>query len=240
MQRKLLAYLLVSSVLLGACVSQEPVLTSTSPRAIQTITPTSFVTRTVGQATEASPLPTLTLPASIAVNQFPLKQITDGITIELTGYAQKDDLLIIEFCFSSPTDETWLFDELIFTLDSHEISPKEQRYNSGRADGISCGSLSFPIDQNIKSGKVELVIGQLQTDVIHYDCVKAQRKLDEAQPDLIVKVHCFSTEDGEGMRIETIKKPENMSAEEVADLVRDAFSDVIEVDLRFSFRIENP
>ena len=70
--------------------------------------------------------------------------------------------------------------------------------------------------------------------------VSRLRQNYEAQPDLIVKVHCFSTEDGEGMRIETIRKPENMSDEEVADLVRDAFSDVIEVDLRFSFRIENP
>ena len=239
MQRKLLAYLFVSSVLLGACVPQEPVLFSTPPRAIQTITPTSSVTQRVGQTTQASPFPTQTLPSSVAGTQFPQKQTVDGITIELTGYARKDDLLIIEFCFNSPTDETWLFDELVFTLDNHEISPKEQRYNSGRADGISCGSLSFPIDQNIKSGNVELVIGQLQTSVIHYDCVKAQTKLDQAQPDLIVKVHCFSTEDGEGMRIETIQKPENMSDEEVAALVREAFADMINVDLRFSFRIEN-
>jgi hypothetical protein len=124
LQKKLFAYLVVSSFLLGACVAQETPLTSTSPRPFQTITSTNVATQTVDQKVQASAVPTQAIPSSIPVNQFPLQQIADGITIELTGYARKDDLLIIEFCFSSPTDETWLFDELVFTLDNHEISPK--------------------------------------------------------------------------------------------------------------------
>jgi hypothetical protein len=194
----------------------------------------------IAQTAQYSALATQTISPSVTVQPLPVKQTIGGATIELTGYKQENGFFIIEFCFNPPSSDTWLFDEVMLILDNHEILPKELRYNSGSVEGIPCGSLSFPIDQDIKSGNVELVIGQLQTDVIHYDCVKAQTKLGEAQPDLIVKVHCFSTEDGEGMRIETIRKPENMSDEEVADLVRDAFSDVIEVDLRFSFRIENP
>lgn len=228
LRKEFLPYLFALSIVLAACTSK----TMATP---VTIVPS------IAQTAQYSSLATQTVSPSVTVKSLPVKQTIDGATIELTGYKQENDFFIIEFCFDPPSSETWLFDDVILILDSHEILPKELRYNSGSVDGIPCGSLSFPIEQNIKSGSnVELVIGQLQTDVIHYDCVKAQTKLDQAQPDLVVKVHCFSTEDGEGMRIETIQKPENMSDEEVAGLVRDAFSDVIEVDLRFSFRIENP
>lgn len=170
---------------------------------------------------------------------MPVKQTVDGITIELIDYEQEYDLLIIEFCFTPPSADNWLFDEILLIVDNHEIPPKEQRYNSGRSNGFSCGSLSFPIAQNIKSGNIELMIGQLQTDVIHPDCVKAQKKLDEAKPVVAVKVECFSNGDEWGYLIETTEKPENMSDEEVADLVKDAFSDTIQINLRFSFRVEN-
>ena len=240
LRKEFIALFFALSIFIAACVAQESVLiptqaiTSTSfpnPKAIEsqnTIKPTSIqiITQTISPYGIEMPLV--------------LNKTVEEITIELTSYKQEYNLLTIEFCFTSPSSENWVFDDVFLILDNQEISPKELRYNSGGESIPSCGSLSFPTKRYVKSEKVELIIGQLQTDVMHPDCIKAQKKLDKAQPELIVKVHCFSTEQGEGMRIETIRKPENMSDDDVADYVKDAFADVIELDLTFEFSIDGP
>jgi len=253
--KALVAYVFAISVFLVACMAEEPVLTTPTPRSTPIVSPTIFVTQ---RSTEIPLVPTPTVDPKILdqINQYStmlpqllitsvadhplfIKQTVDGIVVELKGYKTEKGSLILEFCFTPPSDDFWLFDEIVLVSSNQEFSPKEQRYISGRVDGVSCGNLTFPFDQNTKSSGVELFIGQLQTDYIHPDCNKANANLDKAKPTIVVKAHCFTNEaGGEGYRIETITKPESMSDEEVAALVRDAFSDTIDANFRFSFRVD--
>jgi hypothetical protein len=122
-------------------------------------------------------------------------------------------------------------------VDNQEIEYSRLSWNrvSDRPDGFLCSEIYFSVGEKPDLGEIELVIGQLETEVIEYDCTKAQKKLDEAKIDVIVECYEDPTKH---FGIE--KWPKNIREEEIFDLidiVEDAFSDIIQGPWIFVFEV---
>jgi hypothetical protein len=174
----------------------------------------------------------------IEVISFPMAIKIDDINLEFSGYRRVSNILAIEICFAPPSQERWLLDNVVLEIDNQEI-PYTSLFSdtkTGRADGFSCGIVSYPIDRIPDSGKAEWSIGQLRTVVFssnaQRDCDKAQKKLDEAKTGILI------TCDSSGFEI--FEKPQTMSDNEAYDLIQDAFSNTIQVNWRFSFLFDKP
>ncbi len=189
---------------------------------------------------ESSTTPTKTPRPTIKINSFPTAITIDDIDIEFSGYKRENEYLTIEICYEPPSKEKWMFDDVTLKIENQEVPATWFSFDSGtgRADGFNCGSLSYPIDSIPDTGKAELSIGQLQTDSDNYDCDKAQKKLDEAKMGIVVTcdLSSFGVDSGFGI----LEKPQSMSDEEAYELVKDAFSNTIDVAWKFSFTLEKP
>lgn len=186
-----------------------------------------------------SPQPTDT-PSSISITTLPATFSINGRGVEFSGYKRENGYFTVDVCFDPPSKQIWMFDEVIFKIEQQEIPLYWTRANAnpGRKDGFACNSLSYKIDLVPNSGRAELSIGQLQTDVNEYDCSKAQKKLNAAKTGIVVTCDPGLLGNNPGFGI--LKKPATMSDEEAYNLAKDAFSETVQVNWMFSFLVENP
>lgn len=135
-----------------------------------------------------------------------------------------------------------MFDDVTLKIENQEIPATWFLFDSetGRADGFNCGNLSYPNDLIPESGRGELSIGQLQTEVRsdERNCDVAQKKLDEAKTGIVITcdLSSFGVDSGFGI----LEKPQSISDEEAYKLVKDVFSNTIQVDWKFSFTLDKP
>jgi len=157
---------------------------------------------------------------------------------ELSSYQVDKDFLTITICFAPPTKELWLFDDTYFSIAQGVIAESwiSTDTKMGRADGFSCGTIAYPIDSIPSSGKAKLFIGRLKTPD-DGDCNKAQQNLDEAQTKIVIRC---DPNINNGLGFVIVKKPVFMKDGEAIFKAQEAFSDILQVNWRFTFLIEKP
>ncbi len=180
--------------------------------------------------------------STIEIGSFPAEMKINGVDVEFSGYKREYGNLTITICFDPPSKEQWVFDDVVFKINDQKISPTWVSSNSetGRVDGFSCGGLSYPINEIPNKGRAELLIGQMRADTHEYDCDKTQKKLDETKTGIVVMCGLGTLGIGNSSGIGILEKPQTMSDDEAYNLVVDAFSEVIQIDWKFSFLVEKP
>lgn len=191
-----------------------------------------------GQKPLASVQATSTALPIIEIASFPTTLKLNNIDLELSGYQVDKDFLTITICFAPPTKEAWLFDDIYFSIAQRVIEEPliTAKTETGRADGFSCGTISYPVDLIPSTGTAKLFIGKLKTPD-KGDCNKAQQNLDEANAGIVIRC---DPNINNGLGFVIIKKPVFMKDGEAIFKAQEAFSDIVQVDWRFTFVIKKP
>ena len=174
----------------------------------------------------------------IEITSFPTTLKLNDIDLELSGYQVDKDFLTVTICFSPPTKEIWLFDDIYFSIQQRVIAESwtSTKTDTGRADGFSCGTIAYPVDLIPSTGQAKLFIERLKTPD-EGDCNKAQQNLDEAKTGIVIRC---DPNINNGLGFVIVKKPVFMKDGEAIFKAREAFSDIFQVDWRFKFVVEKP
>jgi hypothetical protein len=183
---------------------------------------------------------------AIEISTFPSTLRIDDTTLEFTGYDWVAQYFKITICFDSPSQKLWLFDDVDLKIDDQVISDGQVIGGGGlgRADSFDCGYIYYPSESIPRSGSAELSIGRLLDFAMSKnhrteDCNRAQRNLDATNSGIVISCDPAIIRQDYRYFIVT-QKPNSLSYEDADSIAMEAFSDKIQINWKFSFRIYKP